>query len=157
MRQRPDPSQADLFHAPVYPVRMATETLACTGFPNRLARAMKRAAEQCGHDRYEIAARMAQFLGQDDFSKTTLDAYISEAKTDHNISLYRFKAFCRATRANWLWDFVVADEGLTVLEGDEARLANIALKQQELERVSAELKALKATPVTVKRRQRVQP
>lgn len=151
---KPDPAQSDMFHAPVYPSRMPSLTIACTGFPNRLARAMKRAAELSGADRHELAARMAQLLEQDDFSKATLDSYISEAKTDHNISLYRFKAFVRATKQTWLWDFVVADEGLTMLEGDEARLANIAAKQQELDTVAAELKLLRATPVVLKRRVR---
>ncbi len=152
--KKPDPTQADLFHAPVYPSRMPSQTLACTGFPNRFARAMKRAAEICGLDRHEICARMAQYLEQDDFSKATLDSYISEAKVDHNISVFRFKAFVRATGQTWLWDFVVADEGLTMMEGDEVRLANIALKQQERDRIDTELKLLKATPVTVKRRVR---
>lgn len=154
MKAKPDASQGDLFHSPVYPSRFPTDTIECSGFSNRLARAMKRAAETAPYDRHEIAVRMAQALDQDDFSKATLDAYISEAKTTHNISVVRFKAFVRATNAIWLWDFLVADEGCTVLIGDEVRFAEIAHKEQELERLSAELKRLKATPVSVKRRVR---
>lgn len=154
MSKKSHPDQTDMFHEPVFPSRMPTTTIECSGFSNRLARAMKRAAEESGVDRHELAFRMAQALDQDDFSKATLDAYISEAKTTHNISLVRFKAFVRSTGCPWLWDFAVADEGLTVLVGDEARLAEIARKEQERDAMNVEIKKLKATPVKIKRRQR---
>jgi hypothetical protein len=154
MKHKPDATQTDLFHTPVYPSRMPTDTIECTGFSNRLARAMKRAADICPYDRHEIAFRMAQALEQDDFSKATLDAYISEAKTDHNISVKRYKAFVRATEQIWLWDFLVADEGCTVLVGDEVRLAEIQRLQQQRDVLDADLRRLKATPVNVTRRVR---
>ncbi|MCB8835726.1 hypothetical protein LJD42_29715, partial [Escherichia coli] len=65
---------------------------------------------------------MAQYLGLPNLSKATLDAYTAESKDTHDISLVRFKAFVRATDANWLWDTIVSEDGLTMLEGDEARL-----------------------------------
>lgn len=57
----------------------------------------------------------------------------------------------RATGANWLWDTIVSEDGMTVLEGDEARLAEIARLQQEQRALAAELKVLQAKPVTIKR------
>jgi len=60
----------------------------------------------------------------------------------------------RATGAVWLWDLVVSDDGLTMLEGDEARLAEIARLQQEQRERAAELKALLAVPVNIRRRGR---
>ncbi|MDA4629885.1 hypothetical protein NZA98_01935, partial [Escherichia coli] len=80
-------------------------------------------------------------------SKATLDAYTAESKDTHDISLVRFKAFVRATDANWLWDTIVSEDGLTMLEGDEARLAEIARLQQEQRAIGAELKTLLAVPV----------
>ena len=90
---------------------------------------------------------MAQHLGLDGFSKATLDAYTAESKTSHDISLVRFAAFVRATGAPWLWDVIVAQEGLTILEGEEARLAEIGRLQQEQRRLQAELRRLRAVPV----------
>jgi hypothetical protein len=84
-------------------------------------------------------------------SKAALDAYTAESKTAHDISMPRFKAFVRATNANWLWDIVVSDDGLLLLEGDEARLAEISRVRQAQRELAQELKLLQATPVTIRR------
>ncbi|MBO6553229.1 MAG: hypothetical protein JJ926_03955 [Roseitalea sp.] len=153
-RAKPSPDQRDLFHVPVYQSREPSQAIACIDFASQLARDMSRALKQCPYDRHEVAMRMAQALGQDDFSKATLDAYTSEAKGSHQISLVRFKAFVRATEQYWLWDAVVADDGLTMLEGDEARLAEIARVDQAQAELAAYKKQLTATPVVIKRRAR---
>jgi hypothetical protein len=152
-RKFSNPSQGDLFHAPVYPSRVASQAIDCLDFRSKLKRAMSRALKECPHDRHEIAMRMAQALGLDSFSKGTLDQYTAESNETHDISLVRFKAFVRATGATWLWDLVVADDGLTMLVGDEARLAEIARVQQEQQALADRLKELKATPVRVVRRE----
>lgn len=148
------PSQYDLFLEPVFPSRAADVRIDVSRFRSKLKRAMARAIRECEHDRPTIAARMAQYLGLPSISKTTLDAYTAESKETHDISLVRLKAFVRATDANWLWDLIVSEDGLTMLEGDEARLAQIALLQQEQRERGRELKALMAVPVHVKRRGR---
>lgn len=148
------PDQNEMFQKSTYPTRIAKQMIDGSRFAGSLSRAMKRAAEQSGVDRYELAKRMAKTLGQSDFSKTTLDAYISESKTNHNISVVRFSAFARATRCAWLWDFVVADDGLIVLDGAEARFAEIAKLEQDRDALTARIKQLKSKPVDVKRRQR---
>jgi len=94
---------------------------------------------------------MAHYLGLEAVSKASLDSYTAESKTGHDISLVRFKAFVRSTGASWLWDVVVSDDGLTLLEGDEARLAEIAYRQQKIREQQAELKTLLAAPVKLKR------
>lgn len=149
-----DPAQADLFHEPIYPTRIASVGIDVTDFRSKLKRAMSRALKECPYDRHEVAMRMAQALGQDSFSKATLDAYTAESKESHDISLYRFKAFVRATGATWLWDLVVADDGLTMLVGDEVRLAEIAATEQQREALDAKLRQLRSRPVTIVRRQR---
>lgn len=71
-----------------------------------------------------------------------------------DISLPRFKAFVRATGASFgLWDEVVSEDGLLLLQGDEARLAEIARLQQEQREIAAQLKAMRAVPVRIRRGQ----
>ncbi len=152
MAKKVSPDQPDMFYEPVYPTRHASQGIDCTGFANRLSRGMSRALRECGKSRHEVAASMGEALGVDTISKATIDSYTSEAKEDHQISVLRLKAFVRATRAYWLWDLVVADDGLTMLEGDEARLAEIALVEQKKAEIDAQLRQLKAKPVHTRRR-----
>lgn len=148
------PSQFDLFLEPVFPVRSPVQQIDIARFRSKLKRAMAKAIRECSHDRPTIAARMAQYLGLPTVSKATLDAYTAESKEGHDISLVRFKAFVRATEATWLWDLIVSEDGLTLLDGDEARFAEIARIEQERAHLAAQLKTLKATPVTIKRGKR---
>ena len=149
---RDHPGQLDLFLEPLFPVRSPSASIDIGRFRAKLKRQMARAIRECPHSRTVISARMAQYLGLPNLSKTTLDAYTAESKLTHDVSLVRFKAFVRATGAVWLWDFVVAEDGLTMLEGDEARLAEIARLQQEQRELQARLKTLRATPINIKRR-----
>lgn len=146
-----DPSQLDFFIETVFPVRSAVDRIDIDRFRSRLKREMSRAIRECNYDRATIAALMARYLGLSSISRASLDAYTAESKINHDISLIRFKAFVRATGANWLWDTIVSEDGMTVLEGDEARLAEIARLQQEQRALAAELKVLQAKPVTIKR------
>ncbi|EHS51527.1 hypothetical protein PDO_1918 [Rhizobium sp. PDO1-076] len=146
-----DPAQFDFFATAVFPSRTATDSLDLDRFRSRLKREMARAIRECPYDRPTIAARMAHYLRLDSISKAALDAYTAESKATHDISLIRFKAFVRATGAVWLWDIIVSDDGLLLLEGDEARLAEIARVQQEQRVLADQLKVLKATPVNIRR------
>ncbi|TRL38009.1 hypothetical protein [Rhizobium straminoryzae] len=147
-----NPAQLDFFLEPLFPVRSPVTTIDLDRFRARLKREMARAIRECPHSREVIAARMAHYLGLPNLSKMTLDAYTAESKATHDVSLVRFKAFVRATGAVWLWDFVVSEDGLTLLEGDEARLAEIARLQQEQRELQQRLKTLRATPINIKRR-----
>lgn len=146
-----DPKQMDFFSQAVFPTRSASERLDIDRFRSTLKREMARAIRECKYDRETIAARMALYLGLEKVTKAALDAYTAESKTTHDISMPRFKAFVRATGAPWLWDIVVADDGLLLLEGDEARLAEIARLRQEQKMLAQELKVLQATPVHIRR------
>jgi len=148
------PDQFDLFVEPRFPVRAPSASIDLARFRARLKRAMAEAIRQCPYDRPVIAARMAQYLGVASLSKASLDNYTAESNATHDISLPRFKAFVRATGAVWLWDLVVSEDGLTLLEGDEARLAEIAAIQQERRVLEKKLKALCSVPVNLKRRGR---
>lgn len=146
-----DPSQLDLFSTSAFPVRTAAERIDLERFRSRLKRDMARAIRECPFDRPTVAARMAHYLGLPSISRASLDAYTAESSEGRDISLARFKAFVRATGAVWLWDVIVSDDGLLLLEGDEARLAEIAYRQQKIREEQAQLKVLMAAPVTIRR------
>ncbi|SIQ24661.1 hypothetical protein SAMN05880590_102777 [Rhizobium sp. RU35A] len=149
--RKADPGQLDFFRQPTFPSRTAAHSIDIERFRARLKRAMARAIRECPHDRETIAERMALYLGLPSISRGMLDAYTAESKTGHDITLVRFAAFVHATGAIWLWDEAMADQGATLLIGDEARLAEIALLQQEQERIKALLRDLKARPVKLSR------
>lgn len=146
---KPSPLQYDLFGKTSFPVREAVGSLDLDRFRSRIKRSMAEAIRQCPDGRDVIAVRMARYLGLPSISRATLDAYTAESKP-HDPTLPRFKAFVKATGAFWIWDEVIKDDGLTILSGDEARLAEIALLQQEQRELAARLKTLRAMPVNVK-------
>lgn len=144
------PEQADLFRKPVFETREAKSDLDIDQFRSRIKRGMAAYIRDHDLDRNQIAMEMARLTKTDTLSKAMLDAYTSESKS-HEISLPRFKAFVWATGAHCLWDDVISDEGLIILAGDEARLAEIARLQQERKALGAELRQLMRTPVNIQR------
>lgn len=145
----------DLFDRPYFPVRHA---VAVPGFDLslRLKTALGRALKECPKSAAVIAAEMSEMLPPEHaITADALYTYTAPSKTEHQISLVRFKAFVRSTGAKWLWDFLVEDEGLVVVEGREARLAELGAAQQELMRLEARVKDLRreisTTPVPLKR------
>lgn len=149
MRNLSHPNQGDLFAHDVFPVR-APSKIELGRFRAKLKRAMSEAIRRSGKDRHAIALAMARELGIDGMSKAMLDSYTSEAKETHDISLVRFSAFVRAVDAPWLWDAILATDGFTVLEGEEARLAEIGRLEHERKRLQDELRKLRAVPVEPK-------
>lgn len=146
-----DPSQLDFFAEPVFPVRIAADRIDLDRYRAKIKRAMSRAIRECPHDRPTIAARMAHYLGLASVSRSALDAYTAESNTSHDISLVRFTAFVHATGAHWLWDEVASIQGVTMLVGDEARLAEIARLQQERREITDQLRILSSKPVVIRR------
>lgn len=154
MPKKTSPNQYDFFYEPVYPVRIDEPQIDAERFSRDIARAIGRAMDACKYDRYEIAKRMAKALGQDDFSKSTLDAYASESKDTHTISIVRLIALIKATDQYWLMDFIAEKVGGTTLFGEEPMLAEAALIEQEIKELQARKKQLNAKPVSLKRRKR---
>jgi hypothetical protein len=148
------PDQADLFDvAEAYPVLAPRELTRALDFNRQLANAMALAIRQSGKARELIAAEMTEILGYEDSAVTVaqLNAYTSAARETHTISLVRFKAFVRATGVAWLWAEVLRDEGLTILEGDEARLARASMLRKQGEQLLAAAEAeLDLAPTTVR-------
>ncbi|CAJ1391651.1 unnamed protein product [Effrenium voratum] len=120
--------------------KMQAGSLELERFRSEVKRAMSEAIRQCGLPRSVVAERMAAYLGLPKLSRATLDAYTAESKDTHDISLLRFAAFVHATSAPWLYDLIASKAGCTVLQGREARLAEMALLEQ-----------MEATGMTLKR------
>ena len=146
------PDQTDLFDARVFQSRPYVPQINFDRFRYRLKQSMSAVLNDRNLNRHQVAADMARMLGIDSMSKGMLDAYTSPAK-DADITLVRFKAFTRAAKCPEIWDHIISDEGLLVLQQDEARLAEIARLQQEKRRLNGELRALMATPVKIERGQ----
>jgi len=149
------PNQADLFEIQkVFEVRAPNKLTKALDFNRRISMAMSEAIRECGKSREAICAEMTDLLGYDDGKEMTvaqLNAYTSCARETHTISLVRFVAFARVTGCTWLYDVMLHDEGLTILEGEEAYLARASLlRKQAQELLAAADVALSAAPSTVR-------
>lgn len=148
-----DPLQMDFFSEPTFPVRTPVQQIDLDRYRAKIKRAMARAIRQCQYDRPTIAARMSLYLGVN-VSKAMLDSWTAESKRAHDMTIPRFAAFAHATEAPWLWDEAAAMQGVTMLVGRQAQLAEIGLLQQEKQRVQREIKALLSVPVDLDERAR---
>jgi hypothetical protein len=150
-----NPDQADLFEAQeLFPVQAPATIRRALDFNRSIAMAMSEAIRTCGKTREAICAEMTELLGYDDGKEMTLaqlNAYTSAARETHTISLVRFVAFARVTDCTWLWEVVLHDEGLTVLEGKEAHFARAAIMRKQGEQLIAAAEAeLHLAPSTVR-------
>ncbi len=140
-RRAPDPNQGDLFEtAEYFPVRTPNTLPRALDLKRAFATAMGEAIRSSGKTAPVIAAEMTEILVDDDVTPAQLYAYTSEARTSHTISIVRWIAFVRATGADWLWDFILRNEGLIVLKGDEARLAEATLLELQAKQLLARAK-----------------
>lgn len=154
-KSRYDRDTGDLFdHSRLFPVETPRELETAFDFNAKLALAMARACREAaehGVDRFELARRMSGMLGVE-VTKGMIDAYCSQARETHNISAVRFKAFVRATGCLWLWNVYLDGEGLTLLQGEEALLAQATLAEQRGRALLEEARQLKKrAPLNVKR------
>lgn len=152
---RRDDATGDLFaHERLFPVETPRELEKALDFNARISQAIKQAlneAKSRGCDRHDVAERMTNILGVR-ISKEMIDAYTSQARETHTISLARFKALVRATGCLWLWNVVLEGEGLTLLQGDEALHAQAALAEARGRALLDEAKRLKTlAPIEIKR------
>jgi len=154
-RDRRHPNQRDLFEIQkVFEVRAPQALTRALDFNRRISLAMSEAIRECGKSREAICVEMTEILDYEAGKEMTvaqLNAYTSAARETHTISLVRFVAFVRVTGCMWLYDVMLRDEGLTILEGEEAHLARASLLQKRAEEMLAEAKiALAAAPSTVR-------
>lgn len=151
-----DRRQGEFFAAEeMFPVRAPLAAFRPVDLSLRIKMAMSRALKECDDSAAIVAARITEMTGRE-ISVDALYAYTAASKPEHDMGVVRFIAFVRATGARWLWDELLRDDGLTVLEGREAILAEIGLAEQEQARWAHRKRAarhkLVAEPVLVSRR-----
>lgn len=157
--RRADANQADFFapNAELFPVRRPAEGPRPVDLSLRVKTGMGRALRECPESAAIVAARISEMTGRE-LSTDMLYALTAPSKPEHDMGIVRFVAFVRATGAFWLWDELVADDGLTVLQGREARLAQLGHLKQEVARMREQEREiereLRAEPVAVVRRNR---
>lgn len=99
VRQRKDNKTLDLltdWQPPKVTAAFAEEEVRASSLKAKISRTVAASLRGTEGERYAIAARMTSFLGET-VSKNMLDAYASESKVDHIISLPRFLALAHAT------------------------------------------------------------
>ncbi|MBR0644018.1 DNA transposition protein [Plastoroseomonas hellenica] len=102
----------------------------------RVGKAVGQAMKDCGMPRQEVAKRMSAFLGAQ-VSAAMLDAYASEARTDHQISVVRLVALLHVTRDRRLLELLAEMFGWAVIERRHLPLIEVAAlrdKEDELKR-----------------------
>ncbi len=151
-----DDSQGDLFASvDLFPVRRPVDALRPVDLSLRIKTAMGRALKECPDSAAIVAARMSEMTGRE-ISADALYAYTAPSKPDHDMGVVRFVAFVRATGALWLWDELVRDDGLMVLQEREALFAQAGLLRAEQARITQKLKDIERSiavePVVLRRR-----
>ncbi|WP_417691518.1 hypothetical protein [Roseibium sp.] len=129
MRKPRDPFTIDMFSSWVPPrVSIGFEPGAIPGkrLSSRISRAVAKALLECDKDRATIAGQMSEQLGYG-ISVSTLDAYASEAKTDHNITVERLIALIHATGKTALLGFLAEDFDLAVVPRKYENVIELAL------------------------------
>lgn len=153
-----DDYQGDLFASvDLFPVRRPVDALRPVDLSLRIKTAMGRALKECPDSAVMVAARMSEMTGRE-ISADAIYAYTAPSKPDHDMGVARFVAFVRATGALWLWDELVRDDGLMVLQEREALFAQAGLLRAEQARISQKLKDIErdlaTDPVVLRRRDR---
>jgi hypothetical protein len=79
-----------------------------------VSKAVSLAMKECGKPRETLAKEIGEYLGED-CSKAMLDAYASEAREDHAISVVRFVALIHATQDIRLLNMIAEQFGWAVI------------------------------------------
>jgi hypothetical protein len=132
---RRDRATTDLFdwRPPKVAAGFAPEQLPGGRTASRISRALSLAMRDCGKPRAEVAAAMTAELGYA-VSADMLDAYASEAKEGHRISLERFIALIAATGCTDLIGLVTEPFGLVAVPARYEALIELNLiEEHEME------------------------
>lgn len=143
-KARGDTRTGELFDVErVWPVKAPRSLPRALDMKRQISMSMMEAIRESGKTVPIIAAEMSDLLGDDEVTTQQLYAYTSASKTTHNISLVRFIAFVRATGCLWLWDVCLHDDGVLLLQGEEARHAQASLAEAHGRELLAQAKRLR--------------
>lgn len=105
--------------------RFPEEQVRAATFAARVSRAVAVALADADAEREAIAARMSSYLGER-VSPAMLDAYASQAREDHRISVPRLMALLHATRDRRLLELLAEPMGWAVIERRHLPLIEVA-------------------------------
>jgi len=108
----------------------------------QVCRATAAALNDCKRPREEIAQRMSDFLGER-VSKAMLDAYASQAREDHALSLPRFVALLHVTQDRRLLELIAEMFGWSVVERRHLPLIELAALQEHIDDAKRNADALR--------------
>lgn len=117
---------------------------ALSDLERKVASAVAAILKRDGRSRFEIAGQVSALLDAD-VTKYMLDAYSSESRDGHNISMGRFLALVVATQSFDVLDALLRLIGVSSFVGDEIRLAEIGHLEAQRRDIDQRLKGLKAT------------
>ena len=138
MRRVKDTQTLDIFEVP-------TPVVSVPGSGNYAAQVSELVGsvlKSSPHDRYEIAAQMSRYSG-DDVSKHMLDAWSSPARAEHNIPLYRVPLLEEVCESHAFTDWVVYLRGGRVAYGREALAAQYGKMQRMKDKLHHDMRELK--------------
>ncbi|MBO0346011.1 hypothetical protein J0X15_12325 [Roseibium sp. CAU 1637] len=146
MRKSRDPYTIDMFTGWKPPrVSVGFEPGAIPGkrLSSRISRAVSKALKDCGKDRLTIAGLMSEQLAAP-VSVAMLEAYASEAKVDHNITVERFVALVRATGQTALLGFLADEFELAVIPKRYENVIELALIEDHRREIEGRARFLQA-------------
>jgi len=140
-----NPSQLDLLNdwvPPTATMRFSDALVRAGTMAGSICRAIAATLRESEKTRPEIAKQMSDFLGQD-VPKNMLDAYASQGREDHSISLVRFIALIHATRDRRLLEMVAEQFGWSVIERKHLKMIELAQVEERLDELRRHADALK--------------
>lgn len=121
---------------------------ALSGMDRLVASGVAAILKEDPRSRFEVAGQVSALMDAD-ISKLMLDAYASESRDGHNISLARFLGLVVATQRFDVLDALLRQVGCAVVVGEEILLAEIGHLETQRRVIDQRLKSLKveATPI----------
>ena len=146
--RRPNPGQLDLlaWQAPEPVAAFDPQRVKAASLKGLICRAVSEALGDAADreiPREEVARRMGDYLGEK-VSLPMLNAYASQAREEHTISLPRFIALLHATGDRRLLQMVAAPFNWAVVERKQLAMIELAAAQEhedEARRITRELRA----------------
>ncbi len=105
----------------------------------KIAKAIALALADCPIERGQVAAEMTRYLGGERVTVHMLNAYASEAKVDHRITLARFAALVHATEDYRLLALIPELFGFAVVDAKYLPWIEIGQLQDEREAINRRL------------------
>jgi len=101
--------------------------------------AISSALKACRPNRYQVAARMSELVGQD-ITKTMLDSWTAESKEQHRFPAIFLPAFCEATGQTYPLAMLGQSARVFVMQGPDALRADIRRDEETIRVIRRRIK-----------------